>query len=158
MINSTNPGTRYQTLQRRSRVSLAAQPGLRGLNPDYSPYGGLLFQEHIIRRIWRRERGAGLVAGAVDLAALGIDALDCGDARERAGAACLHGFELQPGNVILGCSVGTRDRLADDPAAIRMLPGRAHIVAADGFAILDQSGNRLAELPGEFAAFTSLAV
>src|SRR5258705_10739599 len=105
------------------------------LNPGYSRCSSLLLQEYIVRRIRRRERRPGLFAGAVELAALGIDALDCGHSCKRASAACLHRFELEPRNVLLGCSVGTCDRLADDPTAVRVLPGWAHIMPADGLAI-----------------------
>src|SRR5215470_8890560 len=133
-------------------------PGLLARHPGYKPRRRLLFQEHVVRRIRRRERGPGLLAGAIDLTALGIDALDCSHARERTGAPRLHGFELEPGNVLWGCTVGAADRLADDTAAVGMLPGWAQIMPADGFAIRNQGRNRLAELPGEFATLAGLTV
>src|SRR5258706_475069 len=148
-----NPGLNLSTWQRHPRFSLALNPGYKP-----QPRRWLLFQEYVVRRIGRRERRPGLVAGAIDLAALGIDALNCSHAGERAGAARLYDLELEPGNVLLGCTVGATGRLADDTAAVCMLPGWAHIMPADGFAVHNQGRNRLAELPGKFAAFAGLAV
>src|SRR5262249_30906247 len=53
---------------------------------------------------------------------------------------------------------GATERLADDTAAVCMLPGWAQIMPADGFAVVDQGRDWLAELPGEFATLPRLAV
>src|SRR5437016_724732 len=90
----------------------------------------LLLQKHVIRRVWRRVSRASLVAGAFVLAALRVDALDRGDAPERAGAVRLDHLELEPRDVLRGGAVGAADRLAGDAAAVGMLPGRSRIVAA----------------------------
>src|SRR5215470_10432095 len=142
---------RQHQLIRRSRMESRQEPTC---NPGYK----LLLQKHIIRRIGRREHGANLVAGTLELAALGVDSLNRGYAGERTGAARLHRFKFEPRDILRGRAVGAGDQLADNPAAVFMLPGWSGVMPSDGLAVLDQSRDRLTELPSELAAVTSLAI
>src|SRR5205823_14993747 len=92
-------------------------------------------QKYVVRRVGRAVQGAGLVAGAGEHAARGVDALHGGDARERAAAALRRHLELEPGNVVGGLARRVAGGLRGDRAAVHVLPARPGIVAADGLAV-----------------------
>src|SRR5664279_5282237 len=116
-----------------------------------------LAQEHILRGIGRAAGGAGLVTGAVKLSALGVDPLHCGDAGEDTAATLGNYTELEPGNIVRRSTRRAAGDLADHGAAVIVLPIRPGIMPADGLAIEQQSRDRLAERPGQFAVGAGLA-
>jgi hypothetical protein len=88
---------------------------------------------------------------------MGIDPLHRGDRGQHAAAAAGGHLELQPGDVACRGAGGIADHLADDGAAIAVLPARTGIVPADGLAVGDQGGDRLAKSPGQLAVGARLA-
>src|SRR5258708_37911411 len=78
-----------------------------------------------------------------------IDALHRGDARERPAAAARGDLELEPGNVLRRCARRIAGGLADDRAAVRVLPARPGIMAPDRLAVREQRRDRLPAGPGE---------
>src|ERR1019366_6843506 len=97
-----------------------------------------LAQEHVLRGVRRALEAADLVAGAFELAALGVDPLHRRDPRQDTAAAPGGHLELEPGDIIRGRARGIADGLADHGAAVAVLPVRPGIVPADRFAIDDQ--------------------
>src|SRR5262245_66520632 len=91
-------------------------------------------------------------------AALGVDPLHRGDAREQARAAMGRHLELEPGNIARRLARDVGDRLADHGAAVGVLPVRPGIMAPDGFAVEQQRSDRLAESPWELAVSSGLAL
>src|SRR5262249_37856030 len=95
-------------------------------------------QKHVVRRIGRAIERAGVVAAAGVDAAARVDPLHRRDAGERAVAAMRRYLELEPRDIAgrLPCDIG--DRLADERAAVDVLPARPGKMAADAFAIEQQ--------------------
>src|SRR5262249_55015631 len=118
----------------------------------------LLPEEHVLRAVGDTQVRSGLVARALRNAALGIDALDGRHARQDAVAAPLCDLELEPRDVRRAPAGRSRDGLADDCAAVVVLPTRPSIVPTRGLAVDEQRRNGLAELPREPAARVGLAL
>src|SRR5579863_5599894 len=83
-----------------------------------------LLQKHIFRRIGRRLERARLVAGALELAAFGVDPLHGGDAGQDAAAARGDHLQLQPGNIVGRSPWRAARDLADHGAAVDVFPVR----------------------------------
>src|SRR5580698_10594023 len=147
--------TRPSTTFFANNVIKTWMPGTRpGMTRSYGLRSALrsaLLQKHILRRIGRRLEAAGLVAGAVELAALGVDPLHGGDAGQDAAATRGGYLKLQPGDVVSRGARRVAGGLADHSAAVDVLPVRPGIVAADGLAVDQKGRDRFAEGPGELA-------
>ena len=88
---------------------------------------------------------------------LRVDPLYRRDAGERAAAAPRGDFELEPG-MSFGVPGRVAGGLADDGAAVHMLPVRPGVMPADGLAVRQQRRDRLTERPGELAVRACLAL
>src|SRR5882762_10586845 len=115
-------------------------------------------QKNVVGRVGRAEECAGLLARPIMAAAHRIDALHGGDARECAAAAAGDNLELEPGNILRCCARRIAGGLADDGAAVRVLPARSRVMAPDGLAVREQRRDRLTEGPGELAVGARLAL
>src|SRR5262249_60152997 len=107
--------------------------------------------ERVVGGVRRAMEGAGLIAGAGMDAALGVDPLHRGDARQQARAAMRRHLELEPGDIARRLARNVGGRLADYGAAVGVLPVRSGVVASDGFAVEQQRRDRLAESPCRLA-------
>src|SRR6202042_3272859 len=96
-----------------------------------------LAQEYVVGRIGSRFERACPVAGALDLATLGIDPLHGADAAESAVAARGRHLKLQPRNIVCHHAGRAANDFADHGAAVHMLPVRSGIVPADRLAADD---------------------
>src|SRR5277367_887577 len=114
-------------------------------------------QKNVVRGIGDTTQRAGLVAGAVQDAAGGIDPLNDVDVGEQPPAAPARDLELEPGNIVRGCARTAGKKLAGDRAAAHVFPGRAGIVTPDGLAIEYQRRDRLTENPCQLAVGCGLA-
>src|SRR3954452_21968528 len=115
-------------------------------------------QEDVVGRIGRALEIAGLVARTLELAAMGVDALNRRNRREDAAAPVGRHFQFQPGNVARGGTRGVAGGLGGHGAAVGMLPVRSGIVTADRLALRQQGGDRFAKTPGELAVGAGLAL
>src|SRR3954453_2533357 len=80
--------------------------------------GSAFLQENILGRIGRALEIAGLVARTLELAAMGVDALNRRDGREDAAAPVGRHFQLQPGDVVRGRARRVADGLGGHGAAV----------------------------------------
>src|SRR6185369_14941864 len=98
-----------------------------------------LLQEHVLGRIRRGLELAGRLAGALDHAALGVDALDGRDVGQRALGTLMFGdFELEQRDIVAALAGRAAHDLADDRAAVGILPARPRKMPADRLPVADQ--------------------
>src|SRR5204863_7906071 len=90
-------------------------------------------------------------------AADGVNPLHRRHAGERTAAATRNHLELEQRDVLWRCAGRVGGDLADDRAAIHMLPVRSGVVTADGLAVQDERRDGLAEGPSELAVRARLA-
>jgi hypothetical protein len=110
-----------------------------------------LVEKDIIRGIGNAEKGARLIAPALGGAAVGVNPLHGGDIRERPASATVRHVQFEPRNIV-HCRAGrVANRVADNRAAVHMLPGWTGVMAADCLVVEKQSRDRLTKYPGELA-------
>lgn len=100
---------------------------------------------------------ADFLASAFGIASMRVQALDRRHILQRAGAAMIGDFELQPRNVPAG-RTRRASRAFRNHCAPFNFPVRTRVMAANDLAVLEQRGDRLAELPRELAAWIRLAL
>ena len=101
---------------------------------------------------------AGFVAGTGQHAALGIDPLHRGHARERAASPMSGHFKLEPRDVACGFARSVAGGFGGYRTAVDVLPVGSRIMTADGLALQQQRRDRLAERPGQLAVIAGFAL
>jgi hypothetical protein len=102
-------------------------------------------EEDVICGIGDAAKSAGLIARALGGAPVGVDPLHGGDIRERPASAAVHDVQLEPGDVVRRRAGRVADRLADDGAAVPMLPGWSGVMATDRLVVEKEGRDRLAK-------------